>query len=133
MNPYLDPDCSWGGFRSCNVRQVIVEALTCMGSDASLLAQQLYVQLASADSFLKSTRVCVDATQSTYEAIRDLGTFAFIASYLLSMGRRHATVIMDILYLIERLEELHTEVQGKITPPHLSTALIYYMSRLWSM
>ena len=37
-----------------------------------------------------------------------------------------------ILRLIERLEELHTEVQGMISSPHIAMTLLFDVSRLWS-
>ena len=39
----------------------------------------------------------------------------------------------ELLRIIERLEELHNEVQGIIKPPKLSTTLLYYVSRWWSL
>ena len=39
---------------------------------------------------------------------------------------------MEILYLVEILEEIHSEVQGMITSPYLSTTLLYKVSRWWS-
>ena len=62
---------------------------------------------------------------SADKALRDLGTFAFVASHLLSAGRRHSSAFAEIIRFIERLEELHTEVQGMISSPHLSRTLIY--------
>ena len=40
---------------------------------------------------------------------------------------------MEILRLIERLVDIHHKAQGVITPPHLSTALMYDLSRRWSL
>ena len=37
--------------------------------------------------------------------------------------------IAETLYLIERLEDLQTEMQGMITPPYLSTTLLYDLSK----
>ena len=42
------------------------------------------------------------------------------------------SAVAEILRLIERLEELHTEVQGVISPPHLATTLLFDVSRRWS-
>ena len=46
------------------------------------------------------------------EAPRDLGAFAAVAAHLFSVGGRHSSAIAKILCLIERLEELYTEVYG---------------------
>ena len=62
-------------------------------------------------------------------ALRDLGTFAFVALHLFSAGRHHWYIVAELLRLIERLEELHTEVQGMISTPHIATILLYHFSR----
>ena len=51
---------------------------------------------------------------SADDALRDLSTFAFVALHLFSTGGCHLSAVAKILCLIERLEELHTEVQGTI-------------------
>ena len=112
MNPYLDPECAGGGFTPWLTRQGTVEASTRGGADASLLAQQLDGRLASADSLRTAARVCLAAIPSAEEALRNLGTFAFVASHLFSTGGRHSSAVAELLRLIERLEELHTEVRG---------------------
>ena len=66
---------------------------------------------------------------STDEALRNLGTFAFAMSHLFSAGRSHLSAVADLLCLIERLEKLHTKVQGMISPPHLATTLLFDVSR----
>ena len=66
------------------------------------------------------------------KALRDLGTFAFVALHLFSAGGRHSSAVAKLLRLIERLEEIHTEVQGMISSPHLATTLLYDVSRRWS-
>ena len=63
------------------------------------------------------------------ETLHNLGTFAFVVSHLFSTGRRHSSVVADLLCLIERLEKLHTKVQGMISPPHLATTLLFDVSR----
>ena len=57
------------------------------------------------------------------EVLRDLVTLAFITSHLFSTGRYHAAEITEILHLIEILEDIHTKLQGMITPPHLATTI----------
>ena len=42
------------------------------------------------------------------------------------------SAVAELLRLIERLEEIHTEVQGMISSPHLSTKLLFDVSRRWS-
>ena len=46
------------------------------------------------------------------EAVRNLGTFTFVALYLFYAGGQHSLAATDLLRLIERLEELHNKVQG---------------------
>ena len=43
------------------------------------------------------------------------------------------SAIAELLRLIERLEDLHTGVQGMISSPQLSTTLLFDMSRQWSL
>ena len=62
---------------------------------------------------------------STDEAICDLETFYFVALEFLSMGGRHSKSVTDILYPIERLDELHIKVKEMITSPHLATTLLF--------
>ena len=68
------------------MRQGTVEASTCMGSDASLLVQRLDVWLTSTDYLWSSNRFLLDTIKSMYETLRDLSTFAFVTSHLLSVG-----------------------------------------------
>ena len=57
-------------------------------------------------------RVRFAVIPSADEALRDLGTFVFVASHLFSAGVRHLSSVVELLRFIERLEELHTEVRG---------------------
>ena len=60
-------------------------------------------------------RVRLAVIPSADEALHDLGTLAFVASHLFSTGGgRHSPAVAKIIHLIERLEELQTEVQGMI-------------------
>ena len=111
MNPYLDSACAGRRFTPWLTRQGTVEASTRGGADASLLSQQLDGRLASADSLRTAARVRLDAISSAEEALRNLGTFDFVASHLFSAGGRHSSTIIELFHLIERLEELHTDVQ----------------------
>ena len=61
---------------------------------------------------------------SADESLCILGTFALVALNIFSACRRHLSTVSDILRLIERLEELHTKVQGMISSPHISTKLL---------
>ena len=70
-------------------------------------------------------RVRLAVILSADKALRNLGTFAFVASHLFSVGRCHSSAFAELIRLIERLEELHTEVQGMISSPRLATTLIY--------
>ena len=66
-----------------------------------------------------------------YDVICDLVTFAFIVANLFTVGGWNAAVVADIPHLIERLEDLYKEVQGMITYPHLTTAILFDVSRRW--
>ena len=79
-----------------------------------------------------AARICLAVIPSADEALRELGTFAFVALHFFSAGGRHSSVVAKLLRLIERLEELHTEVQGMISSPHLSTTLLFDVSLRWS-
>ena len=87
---------------------------TLAGADVSLLARKLDGRLASVDSLRISKRVRLAIISSADEALCDLGTFAFAASHLFSVGSRHSSAIAKLLRLIKRLEDLHTKVQGMI-------------------
>ena len=113
--------------------QNTVEASNRRGSDTSLLAKQLDGYLASVNSLRAAARVCMDVIPSADEVLCNLGTFAFVAFHLLSTGGGDAAAVADILRFIEILEEHQTEVQGMITRPHLTTALLYDVSRRWSL
>ena len=76
-----------------------------------------------------SARVRLAVIPSADKALCDLGTFAFFASHFFSAGGRHSSAITNIHRLIERLEELHTEVQGMISSPHIEATLLYDVLR----
>ena len=132
LNPSLDPFLTVEGFTPWLMLQGEVEASTCEGADASLLAQYLYGRLASADSLRMLARVCLAVIPSADEALRNLGTFTLVALHLFSAGGRHSSAAAELLRLIEGLYELHTKVQGVISSPHLATTLIYDLLRWWS-
>ena len=79
-----------------------------------------------------AARVRLSVILSTDEALRELRTFAIVALHLFSAGGRPLSAVAKILRLIERLEDLYTEVQGMISSPHLSTTLLYDVSQRWS-
>ena len=110
-----------GGFTPWLTHKGTVEAVTRGGADASLLAQQLDGRLALEDSLRKAARVRLANIPSADEALHDLLIFSFVASHLFSVGRRHLSDVAELLRLIERLENIHTELQGIISPPHLFT------------
>ena len=113
-----------GRFTPCLTRQGMVEAATHGGVvDASLMAQKLDGCLAFTDSLRTATRVHMDKSFSTYEALQYLSIFNFIALHLFSVGGIHFSAAAEILRLIERLEEIHTKVRGVISSPHLATHL----------
>ena len=85
-----------------------------------------------ADSLRMAARVILAVIPSMDKALHDLGTFAFVASHLFSACWCHSSAIANLLRLIERLEDLHTEVQEMISFPQLTTKLLYDVSRQWS-
>ena len=78
----------------------MVEVYTCMGSYASLLAQQQDGRLMPEDTLHMAVRAKLVAILTADEALYDLGTFAFIISHLFITGRRHVTAISELLHLI---------------------------------
>ena len=80
--------------------QGTVEALTRERADASLLLQQLYGRLASADSLRTSVRVRLACIVSSEKALRNLGTFSFIALRLFSAVGQHMSEVAELLCLI---------------------------------
>ena len=113
-------------------RQGTVEASTSGGLDNSLLEHQLDGRTAYVDSLQTAYWVRLAVISSADEAFRNLGTFEFLASQLFSTGGA-TCIIINGAPLIERLEELHTEVQVIITYPHLETELIYDVLQKWSL
>ena len=79
-----------------------------------------------------AVRIRLAVIPSVDEAFHDLGTLTFVASHLFSAGGRHSSAVANLLRLIERLEELHTEVQGMISSPHLATTLLYGPQASWA-
>ena len=114
------------------MRQGLVKSSTRGGADESLLEQKLDGRLKSAYSLRMAIGVHLAVILSRDEAISDLVTFSFVAVRLLLVGRLHSSVVAELLCLIERLEELHTEVQGVISSHHLSMTRFYDVSRRWS-
>ena len=93
---------------------------TCGGSDASLLDQHQDGRLALVDSLLMASRVRLSTIPSVEEALLNLGTFAFVSFHLFYAGGQNLSVIADLLRLIGIPEDLHTEVQGMSSSPHLA-------------
>ena len=79
-----------------------------------------------------SARVRLAVISSVDEALCNLGTFAFVALHLFSMGGRHLSAVAELFCLIEWLDGLNTEVQGMISSPHLATALLFDLLQRWS-
>ena len=70
--------------------QGIVEASTCMVSDASFLEQQLDACMSSMDSLKNAAQVQLEVILSTDKALHNFDIYAFIASYIFSPGRIYA-------------------------------------------
>ena len=102
-----------------------------MGLDSYLLAQQMDGHISSLESLRTSSWFRLAEIPYADKALRNLGTFAFFASQLLSTVRRHVAKVEYLLHLIKRLKELNTNVQGMITPPHISITLMFDVSRQW--
>ena len=75
------------------------------------------------ESLQTDTRVRLAVIPYAYEALWDLGMLGFVTLHLFSADRRHFSAVAELLRLIERLEDLHTDVQGMISYPHLDTTL----------
>ena len=133
MKPSPDLACAGRGFTLWLTRQGTVKASTHGGADASFLAQQLDGRLAPADYLWTAARFYLATIPSGEEALCGIGTFVSVASHLFSAGGWHSSAVAELLHLITRLEELHTEVQGMISPPHLSTTLLFNVPRRRSL
>ena len=81
-----------------------------MGLDASLLVQYLDGHSVLLDSLRTAAGVRLMVIMSVYEALHDLGAFAFVVLQLFSSGGRYMAAVMDILSLFERLEDIHNKV-----------------------
>ena len=80
-----------------------------------------------------SARVRLTVIPTAEEALCNLVMFAFVVLHLFSAGRRYLSAVSDLLCLIERLEELHTKLQGMISSPNLATKLPFDVSWRWSL
>ena len=85
-----------------------------------------------ADSLWMSARVRLAAIPYADEVLRDLRNFAFVASHLFSAGGHYLYAVAKILYLIEKMEEIHTKVQRMISSPHLAMTLLLDVLQRWS-
>ena len=101
------------------------------GSDASFLAQQINRRLSLADSLQTATRFRLAVIPFVCKALRDLGKLAFIPLHMFSTGGRYSPAISELLRFIERLKDLHTEIQVMISYPHLATTIMYDVSWRW--
>ena len=86
-----------------------------MGSYTSLLVKQLDGRLTSSESQRTASLVRLAVIPSLYEALRDLGTFTFFVYHLFSVSRIYMALVAELQRLIERLEDIHTKVQGVIS------------------
>ena len=86
MNPYMDQDHAGEGFTYLMGSQGTVEASTCRGWDASLIAYHMDTRLAFVDFLWTATWVTLSVILSMDEAIHDLGTFTFVVVPFLSVG-----------------------------------------------
>ena len=110
-----------------------VELSTHMGLYAYLLEQRPDGRLAYVDSLLADAWFRLTDILSADEALHNLGYVAFVSSALFSFYGQHTASVAEIICIVKRLEELHTEVQGNIKFPHIVTTIIYGMSMRWSM
>ena len=83
--------------------QGTVEASTRGRADDYLLAHHLDGRLDDADSLLTAAQLCIACIPSAYDALRNLGTFSFVALHLFSAAGRHASAVAELLCLIDRL------------------------------
>ena len=75
-------------------------------------------------SLWMDARARLSVTPSAEEALCNLGMLAFVASHLFSASGWQESSIAELLFLIERLDELHTKVQGMILTPLLAATLL---------
>ena len=61
-----------------------------------------------------SSRSRLTVILSADKVLYDLGAFVFVALHLFFAGRHHSSAVAELLFLVQRLEELHTEVLGMI-------------------
>ena len=59
------------------------------------------------------------------QGAQQLSHVAFVALHLFYAGRRNLSDVAEILCIIERLEDIHTEVQGMISSLQLASILLY--------
>ena len=64
------------------------------GTNTSLLAQHLDGRLDLVDSLWMSARILLATILSAVKALRNLGTFAFVASHIFSAGRKHSSAVV---------------------------------------
>ena len=102
MNPSLDPACTGRGHTLAEAPS-IVRGVNPWGCQRLPPGSAVGRRLASADSLQIDARFRLAFILSADEALRDLGTFAFVASYLLSAGRRHSSAFAELIRFIERL------------------------------
>ena len=89
-----------GGFTPWLTWQGAVDISTRGGADNSLLTRKLDGHLALADSLRTAAQVHLASILSADEALRELGTFVFVTSHLLSTSRRHLSDVTELIYLI---------------------------------
>ena len=65
---------------------------------------------------------------ATEDTLLNLVTFDLVTLRLFVAVAVYYAALMDLLYLIDSLDEFHTEVQGVITSPLISTTLLFNTS-----
>ena len=131
MNLSLEPACAGGRFTPWMTRQGTVEVLIHLGLDASLLAHHLYGRLASKGLLVDRHSGPPGCYSVCRRGALQLGHLCICCVAPLICRGRHTEAVTEIVRIINRLEELHTEVQEMIKSSHLATTLIYNRPRKW--
>ena len=99
-----------------------------MGSDVFILVQQLDDQLVLAHTLRMAANLRLMVIPTADKYLRNLGTFDFFLIHLVDLEGSHATLSVELIYLVERLQGLQMEVQVVLVLFDLMTTLIFNLS-----
>ena len=95
------------------------------GSDTYILVQQIDESLTLEDTIQTSVRVHLEVISTANDDLHDLGTFDCVVLHLFMAYKHHSMAVEGHLCLVDRSEELYTDFQRMLKPPHLSSTLLY--------